>query len=255
MDAKILFKYRPINTIEQLIRVLDSIKNCRIFFPTYKQLNDPLESSGYVIELTGYAGKGATFLSDEEDRFVQVKRQEYRILALTENCFSPSMWAHYASDYKGICIGYWKNEVFSLARQLKYIREPHVAKSSNEMGLFDFDDVEFDKAVYESFFYKHADWDYEKEWRIVSKQKDNFLEYNSSNLACIIFGNNLNEEIRNFLISNINFKVPMYYSKPGYRSFRINLLPLDYKLDGFGGGMPPFIRDVDTLIEDIKANT
>lgn len=251
MDTKILFKYRPIDTVEQLIRILDSINNSRIYFPTYKQLNDPLESSGYVIELSGYAGHGMHLAADEEDMVIRAKRQEYRILSLTETCFSPSMWAHYTNDYKGICIGYWQNEAFSSARQLNYIYEHQMAKSSDKMGFVDTDNL--DQEVYESFFYKHTDWDYEKEWRIVSRQEDEFLKYDFNDLACIIFGENMDKEMRDYLANNINIKVPMYYSKTGYRSFGINLLPLGHEFS-IDGREPPFIRNIDSLIEDIKAN-
>ena len=58
MNNEILFKYKPISSVDQLARIIDSINNNQIFFPDYKKLNDPLESSGYVIELSGYMGKG-----------------------------------------------------------------------------------------------------------------------------------------------------------------------------------------------------
>ena len=35
MQEKILFKYKPVVSVEQLARVLDSLKNNRLYFPTY----------------------------------------------------------------------------------------------------------------------------------------------------------------------------------------------------------------------------
>ena len=40
---KYLFKYKSISSLEDVERFLDIIKNNRIYYPTYKQLNDPLE--------------------------------------------------------------------------------------------------------------------------------------------------------------------------------------------------------------------
>lgn len=250
MEPKILFKYRPIDTVEQLIRVLDSINNNRIFFPTYKMLNDPLESSGYVVELSGYAGISIFRAIDEEDHFVKQRRQEYKILSLTEDCFSPSMWAHYTNGYTGICIGYWKKDTFESARKINYICKPQ--KNPNAYGIEDVGEP-LDKEIYESFFYKHSDWDYEKEWRIVSKQEEPYFNYNPDNLACIIFGGNMSKETRAHLVNNITPKVPMYYSKNGYRSFSIKLLPLSYEIE-LNGAFPPFINDVKMLVENIQTN-
>ncbi|EXM41028.1 hypothetical protein RASY3_02885 [Ruminococcus albus SY3] len=252
MSTQLLFKYKPINSTDQLVRIIDSINNNRLFFPGYKKLNDPLESSGYVIELSGYAGRGMILAVDDEDRFVAERRQQYKILSLTENCFSPSMWAHYTSEYNGICIGYWRKESFSSARKLTYINEAVHAKTANYMGFVDEDNL--DQEVYESFFYKHSDWSYEKEWRIVSKQDDKFLNYSSNDLACIIFGENLSNEIRSIIINNLKVHVPMYYTKTGYRSFGINLLPISYVLN-IDGSTPPFIRNADELIDDINKKT
>ena len=70
MNNEILFKYKPISSVDQLARIIDSINNNQIFFPDYKKLNDPLESSGYVIELSGYMGKGLILAADEEDKLV-----------------------------------------------------------------------------------------------------------------------------------------------------------------------------------------
>ena len=251
MKKQVLFKFRPVETVEQLIRVIDSINKNRMFFPNYKNLNDPLESSGVLINLSGYAGKSIIEAADDEDSIVHNIRNEYRILALTENCFSPIMWAHYANGYKGVCIGYWKSDTFSSAQKIEYIEKQQCAKNADKNGCVD-DNDDLELAVCDSFFYKHSAWSYEKEWRIVRKQDDHYFNYNSSDLACIVFGHNLDKEIRDFLISSIKEKVnvPMYRTQIGYRSFGINLLPIDYEME-MDGSEPPYIRDVDTLRENI----
>lgn len=43
---KYLFKYKSISGLEDVERFLDIIKNNRIYYPSYKQLNDPLLAAG-----------------------------------------------------------------------------------------------------------------------------------------------------------------------------------------------------------------
>ena len=55
---KYLFKYKSISSLEDVERFLDIIKNNRIYYPTYKQLNDPLEGAEYNTNNPGWAGIG-----------------------------------------------------------------------------------------------------------------------------------------------------------------------------------------------------
>lgn len=252
MIPELLFKFRKITTVEELIRVIDSINNHHIYFPNYKQLNDPLESSGYIVEVSGYSGFGIRQAADEEENVVHNIRMTYKILSLSEDCFSPIMWAHYAQDYNGICIGYWRKDVFISARKIMYLSKPHSAYSTNEDGFIPDDPKDqVDKEIFESFFYKHCDWSSEKEWRIVQKTSDDYLKYDNSCLACIIFGDRLDKEIRDILIKQCSLKVPMFYTKTGYRTFGINFLPIDYEIE-FDGKEPPYIKTVEDFINQLQ---
>ena len=55
---KYLFKYKSISSLEDVERFLDIIRNNRIYYPTYKQLNDPLEGAGFNINIPGSAEIG-----------------------------------------------------------------------------------------------------------------------------------------------------------------------------------------------------
>ena len=259
MKPKILFKFRPVSTAEQLARLIDSINNNKIFFPDYKKLNDPLESAIYMVEAGGYAGCSITRNADDEDTVISNLKREYRILSLTDSCFSPSMWAYYANEHNGICIGYWNQGIFATAKQLTYLPKPMPAKSTNEYGIVDFKKI--GREIKTSFFYKHSDWEHENEWRIVKKQKKNekedskpkasYLRYDQSDLACIIFGENMSEDVKKCIIASINNIPALFKTNIGYRTFGINLLPNDYKIQ-MNGSNPPFIRNIDDLITSLK---
>ena len=246
--VKMLFKYRNINTIDNLIHFLDIINNNRLFFPKYSQLNDPLEGSGYVVNVEGHAGCNIDLAEDVEDRYVKYEKEQYRILSLSETCFSPPLWAHYANTYSGACIGFWTNNCFKYARKLTYIDERIPANNADIYGNVDND---LENAVKESFFYKHCDWSYENEFRIVEKSEEYFFNFSAQDLACIIIGNQMNTEYREFICKNIRSDIPLYYSYPGVRTFRINLLDINY--DNFGSGSPvPSIYTIDGLVNDIN---
>ena len=252
MCFDILFKFRPITTVKQLTRLIDSLNYNRIFFPDYKKLNDPLESSGYAINTPGLMGDGARQDADEENPIIKNLREQFKILSLTENCFSPCMWAHYTYENNGVCIGYWKKDVIAEAQKIKYVDQAVSTPNDSEYGTTD--QSVLNNEVYNSFFYKHSDWSYEKEWRIVKEQEDSYLNYSEDVLACIIFGQNLSQDIREIIIKSINKKVPMFYTKTGYRSFGINLLPIAFEIV-ITGPKPPFIRNIDELKEAISNQT
>lgn len=249
MSVELLFKFRSVTTIKQLSRIIDSIDNNRIYLPNYKQLNDPLESSGYIIEISGYAGQSIMRNTDEEDIGIRQFRNKFKILSLSESCFSPSMWAHYAQEYRGICIGYWKQREFASARKIEYLSSARLALSTNlEYNIVPDDKVE--EETYESFFYKHNDWKSEKEWRIVKNTTDDFLVYDRSMLACIIIGEGVDDNITQLLRDKYEQEFPMYRTKTGYRTFGINLLPIDYEIE-YDGSEPPYIKTIEDLIKQL----
>ncbi|MBD5631732.1 MAG: DUF2971 domain-containing protein [Clostridia bacterium] len=241
---KILFKYLPITTREQLSFRLDTLKNNHIFFPNYNQLNDPLEGSGYDVEPSGYAGISIFKNVDDEDHEIARIRRQHKILSLSGTCFSPSMWAHYTDNFHGICIGYWTDGAFSEAKKIDYISERKVSEYTNERGYVDEENIKSE--VYKSFFYKHTDWIYENEYRIVQETEKIFFEYKSEDLACIILGTNLEEIICSFLVQDLPSNSRVYRAKIGYRSFKIDLYPFEESIRRDGSTIQ-YIQDTTTL--------
>lgn len=249
MSVELLFKFRPLVTLNHLSRLIESLNDNSLYFPTYEKLNDPLESSGYIIELSGYAGRNIFVQSDDEDSIVKAQRAKMRILSLSKYCFSPSMWAYYANEFNGVCIGYWKKHEFLNAKEITYITQSVPAKMANHLGEIEDADI-LGKEIVNSFFYKHNDWEHEGEWRIVSDQEESYFRYNPECLSCIIIGHNVNKEIRDIIVSRFK-NVPTYKTKVGYRSFGINLLPVDYEIK-LDGTPPPFIKNNDELLQDLN---
>ena len=101
---KLFFKFKSLASGNSLSRLDDILTNNRLFFPDRRQLNDPFEGLVCKLNASGYAGASIAAAIDSEGAALGPKRDEFRILALSSNCFSPLMWAHYGDECKGICL-------------------------------------------------------------------------------------------------------------------------------------------------------
>lgn len=192
-EPKLLFKYKSIALAKDFARIYDCIKLNYLYFPTVEKLNDSLE------------GIGTKILLKNTEQFESEKKNEYHVLALSENCFSPVMWTHYSSNRSGVCLGFFKgnpldstnDSAFRDARRVYYVDKRSAFSSDEEM------------AVERDLFYKNSDWSYEKEWRIVKKTDENEFRYHESDLACAIFGEKADRVLKE-CIRTINPKLRFY---------------------------------------------
>ena len=98
-EPKLLFKYKKVTTTLDLSRFCDALKENRIYFSKPSNLNDSLE------------GMGTDLIGDAHEKFETIK-DGYHVLALSESCFSPVMWSHYADNRSGVCLGFRKGNPF-----------------------------------------------------------------------------------------------------------------------------------------------
>ena len=159
------------------------------------------------------------------------------------------MWAHYADNFHGVCIGYWTSGVFSEAQKLEYVSNHKRSEAVNAYGFVNGDSVE--NEVLKSFFYKHIDWAYEKEYRIVKKTKEQFFKYKHEDIACVILGANIEKSICTFLAKSIPQNTCMFKAKIGYRSFGIDLYSFENKIT-YDGSIMDYIRDDSQLINVLE---
>lgn len=180
---KYLYKYKSLNTISDLNRILDIINKKEIYLPRYDELNDPFES--YMMFLTtSDAGSSIINAVGERRSFIDEIFQKYGILSLTSNCRNQVMWAMYANYYNGICIGF---ENLEDVKKIKYRKTGHMPYISLEESGYK------DSIFIKSLFYKYDTWGYEDEYRIVSEEK--FMNI-KDNIKFIIIGQNVEENIK-----------------------------------------------------------
>ncbi len=219
---KHLYKYKSLNSISDLSRVLSIINESKIYMPTYDQLNDPLEGAGYNIILSPWAGIQTFSTADVELPPIEKVKNKFRILSLSIDPISPQLWAHYANNYNGICLCFSMDGVFGEAKEVLYRQKDEKKALTNE---------ELEIAVYEGLFYKQRDWSYEKEWRIVRRMKRNkYLHFNPEDLVAVIIGAKTPTEIAQIIVKSIRENIKVFKAVPGYRTASIHLLDWNYEV-------------------------
>lgn len=195
VDSKprLVFKYKSITSAKDLARVCDIFTRQRIYMPTMEQLNDPLESRNSI--LLGI---------DESERNEKLKNTH--VLSLSADPLLPTMWAYYADNYKGLCIGFKTTDAFSSIEKVEYI--------GKQKGIC----WDTDFAVSADINTKSVAWQHENEYRIVRKTSEH-LTFNSADVACVLFGCRMEEEIRNHIEAVIPKSIPRFTVKPDETKF------------------------------------
>ena len=240
---KLVFKYKSVHTKDDLLFTLDILKKHRLYFPNRTVLNDPLEGKGIGIS-PGYAGCWRYAVYDDEDPVVDSLMNQYRILSLSEDGFSPQLWAHYGRVYSGICFGFRTSASFSSIRPVQYIAEQQgITIHCSETAQYD-----------DHFLFKHIGWAYEKEWRIINKTDDSFFFYRPEDLACVIFGCKMEEEILEVIQKYLPKDIPVFKAFPGYHTFCVKMEPLGYKrrYEGLADGVIHNAKELLQYIDVMK---
>lgn len=226
-EPKYLYKYKAINTITDLSRVLSIIRESKIYMPTYDQLNDPLEGAGYNINIPGWAGISILSAADMELTPIEEMKKCFRILSLSTDPVSPQLWAHYANNYHGICLCFSRKGVFKEARRVQYKKKKGKKVDTTK---------DLEEAVYKGFFYKQKDWGYEKEWRIAGRMEGGkeYLQFAPKDMEAVIIGKNTPIDIAQIIVNSLRRYVRVFKAVPGYQTASIHLLNWGYEvpLDG-----------------------
>ena len=194
---KIVFKYRSLKGTLNFDRVLDIVKNNRLYMPAVKELNDPFEGRNVAVE----------HLPAEAYDRLENWRTEHRVLSLSATCFSTLMWANYASEEDGVSIGFYSNDSFSGMEPIEYLND----NTDKQWLAFE------DSCVHRfDFKYKSKDWAYEEEYRIESDYNE-FFNFSHDEIACVIIGEKLKYEVQNVLEMELDQEgIPILYLKKDY---------------------------------------
>ena len=110
-------------------------------------------------------------------------------------CFSrkpnnPTMWAHYANNHRGICLGF---EDFSDANYPDVLMSGEV-KYQKDLPVVRYFGEEPKKMIYNIFFNKFEDWKYEQEFRLVADAGVT-LAFNPAVIKEVILGKDIESAV------------------------------------------------------------
>ena len=239
----IIFKYKPLTTRSDIIRYYDIINHQRIFYPTSLQLNDPFEGQ---LPSAGLGIAGGSFMrnADKEYSFIRDLKNRIHIMSLSEDCFSAQLWAYYCNNYTGVCFCFKTDQTFKDIQKVEYI------KQFEDVGTVPNIEI-VEKILLQRVFQKTIGWQYEKEWRMIRLSKNiEYLNYNEDELIAIIFGNNIDKETENFILSTVPDDLPVFKTYPGEQTGVIHIIRYDYEIR-YDGRKQDFIDTVDELSEAI----
>lgn len=125
-------------------------------------------------------------LYDSEERIVHrlnAKLQELGVLSLSARCDCPVMWAHYAENHQGVVLilDGDKDNLIGRARPVEYV-------SARPTMTVD--------TLIENLYRKGAAWEYEREYRVLSKRGDVIQDLFPAALSGIILGKDMSDEDR-----------------------------------------------------------
>ena len=198
-----LFKYKALNTEESIKRTVDILQDHRIFMPNYEQLNDPLE------------GANARLLGIDQTVRDEI-RKKWQILALSSDCFLPTLWAYYADNYTGVCIGFKTHDTFDDIVKVDYV-DGHKTWTSDLNGIED------------DFKCKHKCWSFEKEWRIIRKAvfndkgnvENQYLDFKENDIQHVFFFYKMKNEVLERIRNASPKSAQLWTVKPSTESYNL----------------------------------
>ena len=145
-----LYYMTQLETFEKFI-----LPDQQLRISTFDRVNDPFELLGQI--------KNGNRSKHDFAWLRKYWTEAYGFISFSDNWKSPLMWAHYANNHAGVCLGI--DVKFGEPIEIKYLP----ARS-----MTDIDFTEFETAADEALFQKIAttkfdQWAYEREWRLFKK--------------------------------------------------------------------------------------
>lgn len=206
--APFLFRYRSDHE-----NTLDEIDKAYVYFSDRNSLNDPFDSDPNLInfnlkkndlqryyDLTMNQCEG-----DEQKRRLMKYHTPESLLSISHEtipqfieshgiaCFSmlPAinmpLLANYTNHHKGVCLQFdssMDKKFFNRLRHVEYVED---------LGMIEIDPIVNQNKIYDVFYLKQKNWEYERELRLIKEQKGP-INFNRNSLRNIICGYNAENE-------------------------------------------------------------
>ena len=208
-----------------------------IYFQQVNKFNDPMDSLLYfdtrkipMNSLFVKRIKGALLISDEDiktlfkdhtrmAKAISEMRKDIRCACFSENKDSCLMWSHYANQHNGFVIKYNTNK---FGEQISKRLLPVIYSAIKPDETEEIRDCT-NNLYLKSCVYKAKDWEYEKEWRVLSIRRPEKL-YEKKAIDTIYLGMGCSEENRRKIID--------WAKDKDVKVFQMQVSIREYKLKG-----------------------
>ena len=196
-----LYRYRSLDSPEKIERELKAIEQAYIFCASFRDLNDPMEgfwrSTGTLRKRTGY------------QRFrveINLNKTQLGICSFSEVHDHELMWAHYADQFRGICIRYDLSQLLAkLGKNATFVRMFYNERTPL-MHSTDTDSHELARRALSSKSYR---WLYEREWRLFAPIGQAIYERPGA-VNCIFLGSRIDGSVDRLIRERMGLlKIPV----------------------------------------------
>lgn len=230
-----LYKYKSV-TKDNIQYTIDIIENQRIFVSDYDFFNDPLEGYYYHVTL-GVMGAGLYAAAGEFHRYYKEALKEYKVLCSTPKCQNAQMWAHYADQFQGICIGFKTNKAFAEAENVRYVSKRYYREIREPSPKV------MKRIAKNALLYKESGWKYESEWRLILHQEGMYLPFGRREIKHIIVGHKMDGEYaRQIKFCADKYRIPVYKTYINETDYSIKVVNFNHNHDDYTGEKPKYIK-------------
>jgi hypothetical protein len=170
---------------------------------------DTIEEANRMLSSPAY--DNLPFMRDQLVRTIHDIRRGVGVLSLSARWDSLAMWAHYANDGKGFVVVLRDLKAAFPGDATGSLNKPKRVRYSGR-----FEGMTFDPASQDNlFFWKHQDWSYEKEWRVVLPLSDcppqgglHLRRVDTSFFAGVILGHRVKDKVASSLKAELAEAAP-----------------------------------------------
>ncbi|MBR0343423.1 MAG: DUF2971 domain-containing protein [Oscillospiraceae bacterium] len=226
LRPSLIYKYKPYSNGEDEERLEEILTERKLYFPTLKQLNDPMEACAVNFGLQ-IAGCEYHFEAGKIHPVVENIQELFGILSFTAVPNSPIMWAHYGSDYTGCCLIISSSDTFSNIEPTLY---SDICFGYSEESL---NGENIEEYVREALYYKDTDWAYENEWRYIEYRKTEKISLAKNDIKGVIIGENMDQDKQDQIASICKTEgIPCFKTYVMRALKAIGVVPVEYR-NGF----------------------
>ena len=181
-----------------------------IYIPSPSKFNDPFDCR-------------PVFSNDivKNNEIIEKQHKLFGVFSVTAKNNNVLMWAHYANEHQGFCVGFDSYKLFNLfnsgRKKLNYEDKYPVISSTDDRTL----------KIIKMFYTKAKYWKYEEEYRLLKADYSNISEEIDKEIITeIILGYKMSTSDRRDILKLISLELPhvkVYEAKPKFKSFELEI--------------------------------